>query len=115
MRGNVFSFNTQGAYGFRKFDGSNTKLLQFTNNILDNVYYGYRLDSGTPVTVDVRDTIYRNVTDEIYGTITATNVLYYSPNSSGVTGGSSSAGAGNQYVQLTINGTTYKVLHDGTV
>jgi hypothetical protein len=115
VRGNVFSFNTQGAYGFRKFDGSNTKLLQFTNNILENIYYGYRLDSGTPVTVDIRDTIYRDIIDEIYGSISATNVLYYSPNSSGTTGGSASAGAGNQYVELTINGTTYKVLHDGTV
>ena len=115
VRGNVFSFNTQGAYGFRKFDGSNTKLLQFTNNILENIYYGYRLDSGTPVTVDIRDTIYRDIIDEIYVSIQATNVLYYSPNSSGTTGGSASAGAGNQYVELTINGTTYKVLHDGTV
>ena len=115
VRGNIFSFNTQGAYGFRKYDGSNTKLLQFTNNILDNIYYGYRLDSGTPVTVDIRDTIYRDITDEIYVSILATNILYYSPNSSGVTGGSASAGAGNQYVELTINGTTYKVLHDGTV
>ena len=35
--------------------------------------------------------------------------------SDGTTGGSSSAGAGNQYVELNINGTTYKVLHDGTV
>jgi hypothetical protein len=115
VRGNVFSFNTQGAYGFRKFDGSNTKLLQFTNNILENIVNGYRLDSGTPVTVDIRDTIYRDIITEIFNPIQATNVLYYSPNSSGTTGGSASAGAGNQYVELTINGTTYKVLHDGTV
>lgn len=33
----------------------------------------------------------------------------------GVTGGSGSAGSGNQYVTLTVNGTSYKVLHDGTV
>lgn len=32
----------------------------------------------------------------------------------GGTGGSGSAGAGRQYVELTIDGTTYKVLHDGT-
>lgn len=31
------------------------------------------------------------------------------------TGGAGSAGAGNQYVELTIDGNTYKVLHDGTV
>jgi hypothetical protein len=35
--------------------------------------------------------------------------------SSAATGGAGSAGAGNQYVQLTIDGVTYKVLHDGTV
>lgn len=33
----------------------------------------------------------------------------------GTTGGSGSAGTGNQYVEITVNGTTYKVLHDGTV
>lgn len=35
--------------------------------------------------------------------------------SDGTTGGSGSGGSGNQYVQMTIDGTTYKVLHDGTV
>lgn len=35
--------------------------------------------------------------------------------SSGTTGGASSAGAGNQYVEINVNGTVYKVLHDGTV
>ena len=33
----------------------------------------------------------------------------------GGTGGSGSAGAGNQYVELNIDGTVYKLLHDGTV
>lgn len=37
------------------------------------------------------------------------------PISQNTTGGSGSAGAGNQYVAITINGTTYKMLHDGTV
>lgn len=35
--------------------------------------------------------------------------------SDGGTGGTDSAGAGKQYVELEINGTVYKVLHDGTV
>lgn len=35
--------------------------------------------------------------------------------SDGTTGGSGSAGAGNQYVELWIGGTGYKILHDGTV
>lgn len=34
--------------------------------------------------------------------------------SDGTTGGTGSAGAGSQYVELEVNGTTYKVLHDGT-
>lgn len=35
--------------------------------------------------------------------------------SDGTTGGTGSAGAGNQYIELEIDGTKYKVLHDGTV
>jgi len=45
------------------------------------------------------------------GTITAIG----SVTSAGTTGGTGSAGAGNQYVEVAINGTTYKLLHDGTV
>ena len=37
------------------------------------------------------------------------------PASSATAGGSGSAGAGNQYVELQIDGVIYKVLHDGTV
>jgi hypothetical protein len=37
------------------------------------------------------------------------------PVSSGTEGGTGSAGSGNQYVELEIAGTIYKVLHDGTV
>jgi hypothetical protein len=33
----------------------------------------------------------------------------------GDTGGASSAGSGNQYVELLINGNRYKLLHDGTI
>lgn len=33
----------------------------------------------------------------------------------GTTGGTGSAGSGNQYVEMTVNGITYKILHDGTV
>jgi hypothetical protein len=48
------------------------------------------------------------------GKITAEGSNYV-PVSSGTTGGSGSGGAGNQYVELSINGTVYKMLHDGTV
>jgi hypothetical protein len=37
------------------------------------------------------------------------------PASSGTTGGAGSAGAGNQYIEIHVDGVTYKVLHDGTV
>lgn len=36
-------------------------------------------------------------------------------NNTGATGGSGSAGAGNQYVELLLNGNRYKILHDGTL
>lgn len=35
--------------------------------------------------------------------------------SDGTTGGSGSAGAGNQYIEIRVGANTYKVLHDGTV
>lgn len=40
---------------------------------------------------------------------------YYICMSDTSTGGTGSAGAGNQYVEIEIAGNTYKVLHDGTV
>jgi hypothetical protein len=36
-------------------------------------------------------------------------------NGTAVTGGTGSAGAGKQYVVVTIGGVKYKLLHDGTV
>jgi hypothetical protein len=36
-------------------------------------------------------------------------------NTTGAIGGTSSAGSGKQYVAITINGVTFKVLHDGTI
>jgi hypothetical protein len=42
-------------------------------------------------------------------------VMPQAATSDGTTGGTGSAGAGTQYVSLTIGGTTYKVLHDGPV
>ena len=39
----------------------------------------------------------------------------YVTTSDGTTGGTGSAGSGNQYVELNIHGTIYKILHDGTV
>jgi hypothetical protein len=43
----------------------------------------------------------------------ATNIRINS--TTGSNGGTGSAGAGNQYVELNINGNRYKLLHDGTI
>jgi len=51
-----------------------------------------------------------------FRTQTYDDILIFPPIwSSETTGGTGSAGSGKQYVELTINGTTYKILHDGTV
>lgn len=47
-----------------------------------------------------------------------TKIAFNQTNGSGFetgAGSSGSAGAGNQYVEINAGGTTYKVLHDGTV
>jgi len=51
----------------------------------------------------------------VFFTDFSASTSYHVALSDGTTGGSGSAGSGNQYVELNINGTTYKVLHDGTV
>ncbi len=43
------------------------------------------------------------------------NLLKRTVFSTGATGGSGSGGAGSQYISITVGGTTYKVLHDGTL
>lgn len=63
----------------------------------------YTIDAGIKIETTGTDILDSNGNAQ-YGTL-----------SSGDTGGTGSAGAGNQYVELTIDGTTYKVLHDGTV
>ena len=35
--------------------------------------------------------------------------------SDGTTGGTDSAGTGKQYIEMTVNGITYKILHDGII
>jgi len=53
------------------------------------------------------------------GTTAWTSLAYFTgpdvATGDGTTGGAASAGAGSQYVEITVAGTTYKVLHDGTV
>ena len=67
------------------------------------------------------DTVDLNLTGVNTGDINITGVTEINlgadtlAKSDGTTGGAASAGAGNQYVELDINGTVYKVLHDGVI
>lgn len=72
------------------------------------------LEANTQILIEQnRDNIVRRVElDEFAGGVAnVANLVSYTGN----TGGSGSANSGAQYVELTINGTTYKILHDGTV
>ena len=113
VTGNVFSFENQGAYGWYHRSGS-FKYVQWDNNIFENINRGIRSTVGTHTRFDLRNNIFQSVVDEVYTSISATDV-YREANSSGVTGGAGSASAGAQYVEVTVDGVTYKVLHDGTV
>jgi hypothetical protein len=53
-----------------------------------------------------------NLDSDVFNLFQYTNALPYS---SGLTGGTGSAGAGKQYVELVIGTAKYKLLHDGTV
>jgi len=51
-----------------------------------------------------------------YGLLLKTSInAGYGVVSPATTGGSGTAGSGNQYFPMTVNGITYKILHDGTV
>ena len=52
---------------------------------------------------------------EVFAVDSDGNITAASVDTSSTTGGTGSAGSGNQYVTLKINGVNYKLLHDGTV
>ena len=115
MTGNIFQFDSQSNVGIRKRCGSDTKLIEITGNVFTTFNDLFRMDAGTPDVIDLRNNTYRDVADKIQGSISATVFKEFDTFSSGDTGGAGSAGSGNQYFELTIDGNTYKVLHDGTV
>ena len=80
------SMNTTGGLRFG---------LGQTNNGQNTLLY----DNGT------NTLIYRNLS----------GTSFYLPMSTGGVGGSGSSGAGKQFIAINVNGTTYKVLHDGTI
>jgi hypothetical protein len=81
-----------------------TKLISFTNG---------DASTGTGATLDFNQTAAQTIIFPVSagGAGGEDHVAMSSTN----TGGAGSAGAGNQYIEIHINGTTYKVLHDGTV
>ena len=105
--GSTVAFST----GYEAFIIDNTQVY------IDGVYQnksGYSI-SGTTLTFSEAPPL--NSAIEIvvartldFGADDAANI-----NQNSTTGGTGSAGAGNQYITLTIDGTTYKLLHDGTV
>ena len=52
---------------------------------------------------------------EQFGALRVGTAGNYIAQSDGTTGGTGSAGSGNQYIEIEVNGNVYKVLHDGTV
>lgn len=85
------------------------KTINGPDNTLTNIDET-SLDTSVNASLDLADSSVQpgdNVSD-------LTNDANYT-SSSGTTGGTGSAGAGNQYVEITVGANTYKVLHDGTV
>ena len=113
--------------------GGEFRTLDFVSNATQNTsarfFGGYIRDAargiddtgGVGLTeLEVRGTRFStSVSDITAAALTASTLLVEKSGeiatSDGTTGGTGSAGAGNQFVELVIGGTTYKVLHDGTV
>jgi hypothetical protein len=83
-------------YGFRSLSNTNT----FIGNATD----------GNHVTAETS-----GITSSVPMKDFSDALTEYTTISSGTTGGTGAAGAGNQYVEIDINGTKYKILHDGTI
>lgn len=95
---------------------------QYNSHIIFKDYQGEGSEAG--IYIDGHDNVYIESNSyikldsdviQIYGNSVLDSSNNHYTKSSGNTGGSSSAGSGNQYVELNVNGTIYKVLHDGTV
>jgi len=110
--------------------------LSFQHTAEEDVYFFSTASAGETPTIQISgrngtDTVRRTlsigmsstVDDQVDFTGLSTYEFTGDLNESGVrvatgdgtTGGTGSAGAGNQYIEISVAGTTYKVLHDGTV
>jgi len=81
-----------------------------TNNALIAYGAGDIINSYGDIIID--GAIAGSGTVNLYGTALAGD-LGYGAVSPGTTGGSGTAGDGNQYVELEVNGVIYQILHDG--
>lgn len=134
IQGNLFDGTATGIQAIVK---AGTETITDTK-IRDNTYIGIAAANLWPNTIDAivdlewgatpESNINGSVGSRVYRTNGGAGTTLYikesgtsntgwviSSSSDGTTGGTGSAGAGNQYVELNINGSTYKVLHDGTV
>ena len=118
----IYGTDTYGAptiYGPEEhgFVGNSSKpfvSLEIERDYADFHYYD-RSSNPSGVTARVGDTICVNGGLRLCTIGGDPGTWEYISHSDGTTGGSGSAGSGKQYVELEINGTIYKLLHDGTV
>jgi hypothetical protein len=116
-QGVVLVFNTSFAISFWSIGGLITgyqRCITGSNTAgATNLFQDFVID-GTDIRGTVAD-LTNIITTAVPLGLNIRNLLERTVYSSGVTGGSGSAGVGAQYVSLTIGDTTYKILHDGTL
>jgi len=88
-------------------------VISSSKNYIKNYFYGIRTLTNSGATLDNLDhQIFDGCTTDLLAIVAISEHLTTSDAS---VGGTASAGAGNQYISLTVNGINYKVLHDGTI
>jgi hypothetical protein len=129
---NVGTYGAEGSglFGFLYGDGTvygtgitaylfheNYPVLAITSELQDtaDIRLYNRIDIPTSGEYEVGDLIVVDGSFMFCVTAGSPGIFQHIPTSSGTTGGTGSAGSGKQYVELKIDGTTYKVLHDGAI
>ena len=104
-------------------DATVSPKLRVYGGVFENAVRGiYNAGTNTINTVDIYLADFLSCSSADISTTLATYTTNYRAvklrsvaSSDGTTGGSGSGGAGNQYIKITVGGTSYKVLHDGTI
>jgi hypothetical protein len=102
LKENFFVYNHQVKADYEDITYSVTRI---TLDYLYDVSVVSGLANKNILAYDAADLTWRNQTFTELGLVSTT----------GTTGGAGSAGSGKQYVEMTVNGTVYKILHDGVV